>query len=467
MLNNDRKRRLYRTNRRGFLKGAGLAAGSALVGQWLGGRPGFAAPGVVVGRLPMKAKLRADLVDGESPKGIEVFQLTGEADVPSSHLYMEAQIFTPDSKRLVLHRSATAHGGRQNDPKHQYLLCDLDDGGSLVPLTEELGVTGASVSPDGKLCYYFVNETKVNGGRLVLKRVALDGTGRETILVIDSPLPGTKFRPSHIYPLSTISSDGKRLAISAFLGDGQTENSPFGLMVFDIEKATVNLVIHGPSWCNMHPQYSRSLEAEASHDILIQENHGNDADVRGSVTRLTSGEGADIHVIRDDGTAFRNLPWGRDGNEFCQGHQCWRGRSDWAITSTGTRKPPEAQLIEGRPCPHVGHVGIGSPDGVRNDLSRSFTNPHFYHFATDIAGRHLVSDAGPLDRRAKIFLAELGEPGQEPAKSFRYLVSPKSTCVKDSHIHPFLSPDGKLAFFNSDESGLLQAYMIRGLENVG
>jgi Tol biopolymer transport system component len=39
--------------------------------------------------------------------------------------------------------------------------------------------------------------------------------------------------------------------------------------------------------------------------------------------------------------------------------------------------------------------------------------------------------------------------------------------AKGSHIHPFLSPDGRMAFFNSDESGRLQAYMIRGLEAVG
>ncbi len=42
-------------------------------------------------------------------------------------------------------------------------------------------------------------------------------------------------------------------------------------------------------------------------------------------------------------------------------------------------------------------------------------------------------------------------------------MGPRSTCDKGAHIHPFLSPDGTMAFFNSDESGLLQAYMIRGL----
>lgn len=413
-------------------------------------------------RKPSDMKPRPDLLDDRSPKGLEVFQITTEPDVPSSHLYMEAQVFTTDSKRFVLHRSATAHGGSMSDPKHQYLLCDLEDNGSLTPLTEETGVTGASVSPDDQWVYYFVNETQLGGGRLTLKRVGLDGAGRDTVCVVDTPLPGTSFRPSAIYSLSTISSDGRHIAISGFLGDGQTENAPFGLMVFDIERTTVNLVIHGPTWCNMHPQYCRSKDPEESHDILIQENHDSVADARGSITRLVGGAGADIHVLRDDGTNFRNMPWGRDGNEFCQGHQCWRGRSSWAITSTNTCEPPEAQLIEGKAAPFAGHVGINTPGGVRNDLSRDFPGPHFCHFATDIEGTRLVSDAGPLDTRATIWMGHLGEPGKDPISDWVYLLNPRSTCQKTTHIHPFLSPDGTMAFFNSDESGILQAYMACG-----
>ncbi len=455
-----------RGSRRRFLA-RGLAAGGAVAAAASGRSLFGAAPEIVIPSRKTKPKLRPDLVDEDSPEGLEVVQLTTEPDVPSSHLYMEAQVFTMDSKRFVLHRSANAHGSSQSDPKHQYLLCDIEDGCSLRPLTDEIGATGASVSPDGKYVYYFVNETQVGGGRLVLKRVNLDGTDRQTILVVDSPLPDTPFRPSRIYPLSTISSDGKRLAISAFLGDGKTEGAPFGLMVFDLVKAAVSLVIHGPTWCNMHPQYSRSTDPEGMHDVLIQENHGNTASAAGAIQRLVGGEGADIHVIRDDGTNFRNMPWGRDGNEFCQGHQCWRGRTSWAITSTGTRKPPEAQLIEGHAAPHAGHVGINTPGGVRNDLTREFPNPHFYHFATDIAGSRLISDAAPMGKDARIFLAELGEPGKDAATDFQYLLKPRSSCVKTAHIHPFLSPNGRMGFFNSDESGILQAYMIRGCHGPG
>lgn len=414
-------------------------------------------------------KLRPDLLDERSPRDLQVVQLTTEPDVPASHLYMEAQIFTPDSRRLVLHRSAHAHGSAKDDPRHQYLLCDLTSACELTPLTTETGATGGSVSPDGEFFYYFVNQTETNGGRLALKRVRLDGTNRETLAVVDSALPGTTYRPSHIYPLSSISSDGQRITISCYLGDGQTENAPWGLMVFDPACGSVNLIIEGPSWCNMHPQYSRSTDPERSHDILIQENHGNVTDAGGAVTLLVGGEGADIHVIRDDGSNFRNMPWGRDGNEHCQGHQCWRGRSEWAITSTGTKQPPEAQLIEGKEAPHTGHVGInspgapGTPGAVRNDLSRGFDNPHFYHFATDIAGTRLITDCGPLSEQASIWVAQFGAAGAAPLTEWRYLLSPRSTCLKGAHIHPFLSPDGTMGFFNSDESGLLQAYMVTGL----
>ncbi len=412
-------------------------------------------------------KHRPDLLSAESPKGIEIIQLTTETDVPSSHVYMEAQIFTLDSKRFVLHRSATAHGGDQHDPKHQYLLCDLEDNCKLTPLTHEVGVTAPSVSPDGKYLYYFINETVVGGGKLTLKRVGLDGSDRRTIIVIDSPLPGTDgFRPSHIYSLSTISSDGKRLALPAHMGDGSVADAPFGLMVFDLEKATVQVILSGQSWCNIHPQYSRSLDPEQSHDILVQENHGNTHDAAGNIVVLVSGDGADIHVIRDDGTNFRDMPWGRDGNEFCQGHQCWRGRSNWAVTSTGTRQPHEQQLIESQPVPHVGHIGLKHPAGHRNDLSRTFPGPNFFHFGTDIEGKYLITDAGPQDGGGRLFFAKFGVPGQDPLMDWTFLINPRNSWKKESHIHPFLSPNGKLGFFNSDESGILQAYMVRGLENL-
>lgn len=404
---------------------------------------------------------RPDLLAPNSPAGLEVFQITTESDVPASHIYMEAQVFTPDSKRFVLHRSSHSHGSDPHDPKHRYLLCDLDNPGELIPLTDELGPTAPSLSPDGTWMYYFVNQTDVNGGRLILKRVALDRSRRETLLTLDAPLPGTPYRPSNIYPISTISSDGLRLAIPAYLGDGRTPNAPWGLMVFDLVKAEVSLILEGSSWCNLHPQYCRSTNPRAAHDLLIQENHGNTCDVRGDYIQLVSGLGADIHIIRDDGTNLRDLPWGRVPEENCQGHQCWWGNSEWAITGTSDSDRCQ-RLIAGRSASHTDHLGRAAPGAVRLDLSRAFPYPHFLHFSTDHLGRRLLTDHGPSIPGGGLFLADLHEAGRPQRPIFRFVLSPK-TDFKDCHIHPFLSPDGKTGFFNSNESGLLQAYMVRNL----
>jgi len=404
-------------------------------------------------------KDRHDLLDAKSPANGKVVQLTTEKDIPGSHIYMEAQIFSSDSKRFLLQRSGHPHGSDKDDPKHQYFVCDLENDCALSPLTSEIGATAPSVFGD-KRVYYFVDRTEVGGGRLTLMRVNFDGTDRQTVMVLDATIPGTNYRPSRIYPLSTISSDGKRLALSCFLGDGKQENLTWGLMVFDLERASVKLILQGPSWCNVHPQYCRSTDVNAGHDILVQENHDNITDVQGQIKKLVGGVGADIHVIRDDGTNFRNMPWGRDGNEQCQGHQCWRGTSTWAITSTVTQRPQEKQLIEGNAAPFAGHVGSKTPGGIRNDLSRNFPGPFFWHFGTDSAGRRLITDGGRMDRECGIYLTDLDEPGKDATGHFNYLLSPRCSCSKGTHIHPFLSPDGRYGFFNSDESGILQAYMI-------
>ncbi len=405
---------------------------------------------------------RADLLHTDSPNGLEVFQLTTE-DLPSSHIYMEAQIFTPDSRRLVVHRSAHPHGSDPKDPKHRYLLCDLEAGGELTPITTELGATAPSITPAGDLLYYFVNATEPGtGGRLTLRRVRLDGTQREDVAVIDTVLPDAPGPFSRPYPLSTISADGARLALSGFLGDGSQQSAPWGLLVFDLGTGHVELILQGASWCNVHPQYSRSKDSAATRDLLVQENHGNECDASGQFTRLTGGHGADIHVIADDGSNLRDLPWGRDGNEFCQGHQCWIGTSERALTSTGKREPRCAELIEARAVAHVGHEGLHTPGGVRNDLSRSHPQPDFFHFATDAAGDRLITDSGPQDGGGALWLGSLPADETAPIDDWTYLLNPGSSWAKGTHIHPFLSPDGRTGFFNSDESGVLQCYMVRG-----
>ncbi|MFH1742992.1 MAG: hypothetical protein ABIH23_28640, partial [bacterium] len=283
---------------------------------------------------------------------------------------------------------------------------------------------------------------------------------------LDHALPGTNYRPNYLYPLSTISSDGKRIAISCFLGDGQTDNAPFGLFVYDLERGVASLILEGPTWLNMHPQYSRSLDPEACHDILVQENHGVEYDRSGTYLpgKLVGGDGADIHVIRDDGTNFRTMPCGRDRNrETCQGHQCWRGCSTSAVIGTeGGRRPDKErklELIEGWAVPDTGHLGMNTPGGQRNDLSRDFTDPRFSHFGVDISGTRIITDS-PTRGRWLLHIAQWGANEGEALQDWRFLLDPSSS--KDAHPHPFLSPDGTRGFFNSDESGIIRPYMVVG-----
>ena len=408
-------------------------------------------------------KERRDLICPEYKDILKVYELRGDSDVNSTHIYMEAQIFTPDSKKMVFHQSAHSHGSDKNDPRHRYLLLDIETG-KVLPLTEETGVTAPSVSPDSIVVYYFVNQTEINGGKLTLKKVNIDGTKREVIMTLDVPPSGVKTQPSVIYPISTIRSDCKKIALPAFFGDGQTKDAPWGLMVFDIEKAEVNVILQGQTWCNIHPQYCRSKKSSLMRDIMVQENHGNKCDVYGGCKILVAGKGADIHLIKDDGTDLRDFAWGRDDGEQCQGHQCWRGRSEWAITSTCGKEG--MRLIEGKAVPHAGHLGRHTPYGIRNDLSREIKKPMYLHFQTDASGDKMISDTYKDDDGGKVVVMELGRKGKDPFRNLQRIVSPKCSWKKDAHIHPFLSPDGKCGFFNSDESGVLRAYMIKGLENI-
>ncbi len=423
---------------------------------------------------------RPDLLSEHSPEGLQVFQLTSER-LPSCHVYMEAQIFAPDSRHFLLHRSARPHGSDVDDPEHRYLLCEVESG-ALHPVTTEAGATAPCVSPDGRHFYYFITQSgqysPVLGEQIILRRRNLDGSEPVDILVQEGFLPGTRSRLSRLYPLSTLSSDGKRIAISGFLGDGTQAGAPWGLWVIDLENGESWVPVAGPTWTNMHPQYCRSRDPRFSRDLLIQENHGSLTLADGGRGGMASGTlGADVHVVRDDGQHFRSLPWGRVVGEGAQGHQCWRGRSEWAITSTNTltQGRREGWLVESVPLPFTEHFGA-ELGGIRNRLCAGAIGQHFSHFATDESGTRLITDClenpdaflddPSVTPRDGIYLMVLGEAGREPARRTQYLLSPRASWRAGVHTHPFLSPDGKTAFFNSDESGTLQAYMITHLPEL-
>ena len=108
-------------------------------------------------------------------------------------------------------------------------------------------------------------------------------------------------------------------------------------------------------------------------------------------------------------------------------------------------------------------MGLATPGGQRTNLSRVFPKPAFHHFATDIAGDRLITDAR-IGNTWLLYTAQCGPASGDPLKNWQYILDSRTDCAKKgAHIHPFLSPDGTKGFFNSEESGLLQAYMVTGL----
>lgn len=415
---------------------------------------------------------RPDLKTNKSPGDLEVFQLTN-TELPSCHIYMEAQVFTSDSKRLILHEAATPHGGLEGDPKHRYLLCDLENNGELIPLTDETDVTGPSLSPDDRVMYYFACPgLGINQGSFALRRINLDGTERETIAVVDAPLPGSEVIPSKLYPLSTISSDGRHIAISVMLSDGKTDHPDNGILVFNTITGNCEEIRLDPDFTNIHPQYCRSPEPALKHDLMIQHGHGRTRKATGEKATDFDRFGVDIHLIRDDGTNLRDLPAGRDGREYCQGHQCWRGESEWCVIGTGKANPKHkhgwgGELVECLPASFVGHLGKRTPGAVRQVISDSFPGiPDFHHFQTERTGQLLITDCGPSDEGCTLWLGQLDKPGQGPMRNWTYLLDVRTADCSEGHPHPFLSPDSRRGFFNSTESGTLQAYMVTNLDSI-
>ncbi len=407
---------------------------------------------------------RKDLPDENSPKGLQVVQITTDPAIESHNVYMESHVFTPDSKRFVFIR------GRD------LWLCDIEDDFSLIQVTDEQGVRGPAVSPDGKWMYYLVDKTLTPEGVLKLKRLSLDNFTRETLLVLDGPIPGTDYKPNRLYNLSSISTDGKRLCTSAFLGDGNTENAPFGLLVFDLENPSVKLVFKGKNFNNTHPQYSNSTDPVLSHDIMIQHNHGSIIDANGtSHGRPPESKGACLHVIRDDGTNWRDIPIGRDGIQYNSGHQQWRGKTGAVLSSVHHGKMTEHKgrpLIQGWPIPtdkSTSHKGSNIPGGRYVDVTRNLERPDSPHFSLDVSGMYVVFDSYRVDEKTgkMDIILSIGTLSneKEPVCKVQYLLNSRTSgSGQPAHTHPFFSPDSRMMFFNSDVDGIPQIFMVTGYE---
>lgn len=435
-----------------------------------------------------QARRRPDLLDADSPSGLDVLQLTSDPDQPATHIYMESPVFTPDARRFVYQTiEPPVERFLRVVPNKRYWLCDLADDFALRPLTDEPYATAPMVSPDGAWMYYFVFQPRVGEAGTLLKRVSLESFERETLMRFDAPLPlpepfeGLARFPTKLYMLGTISADGRRVATGACFGDGVEAPPIMGVLVCDLAAQEAWVPFAARDLVNPHPQYCRAIDpatGEASRDLMIQHNNGGGTcDADGVVTSLGRG-GAELLVVQDDGSERRDIPCGLGERELCHGHECWRGhtRRILAGASWPQHEPPTRPIIETEPVPHQPqreHRGCRHPhaEAVNIDLTRAQNAPAYVHFATDPTGQYFVGDNPPIGEgpeKTQLCIGTL-RGDSNPQLDVTHLLRPRSGThdtvyrpTQASHVHPFLSPDARRAFFNSDCDGIPQIWMVQG-----
>ena len=417
-------------------------------------------------RVVHESKERPDMLDEDSPKGLRVVQISTDPSMISHHMYPEAHMFTPDSKRFIFHRMPTKEG----EPG-AYWLCNVDDDFGLREIIDERGARGPSVSPDGEWAYYCIFDHAKRD--LELKRASLKTFQRETLANIEGIIPGSKYELKTLGGLTSISSDGKRLSTIAELHTGSPENRRYGILVLDLEKLSAHIAFEGDhEFLNMHLQYCRSLDPVLSHDILVQHNHGGLKDKEGRLVRLTGGAGADLHVVRDDGTHWRDVPVGRDGTAFCTGHQQWRGRMPSVISSMSVRgNVNRHRLHEAMPIATdetTSHKGSTIPGAAQNDLTREAPETNFSHFCMDASGMHLAArhDRCRGNPDVKVYIASFS-PGENAVLKVRYLLGTGwRDLAKGWHRgqsnkpRPIISPDAGVVLFHTDRDGKSEIFLV-------
>ena len=312
--------------------------------------------------------------------------------------------------------------------------------------------------------------------RVVVSRLSLDGAREEEICTAPAPL-ASRGSPS-------ISADSRRLLMGNFLGDGKTEGAPWGAYIFDLHQGEHHVIEFGNGFRNMHCQYSHNPNPPHVHDILLCAGRGRlsdgswltppDGSWRWQDMPPEDGLGGASHIVRDDGSDWRMLPIGRRQDTRNGGHSTWRGAEDSVVVSLYNHPPGRwrAPLHEARPTRVDSEeqmwLGQDLPGAQYHDLSRKMARADSCHFGFDGSGRHMVSDTDgyATAEYSFVFVGTYIEPPDEaPYLRTKYLLLPRTSWkTQPGHPHPFLSPNGRYAVFQSDFSGRPQVYIATNFE---
>jgi len=434
-----------------------------------------------------------------SPETIRFMQVTNDPKRDSTVAAQYIIRWSPDSKRFYFYRAASDDG---SSPAGIW-VCDTEDRFAIRPVYEwaDMILTHRPYGPEavGKIAdTYIVFPDGLGIGvmrrnRDVLELCRVDAETRREEVLMTAPAPlATGW-------LLDISADGQHVAFHVFLGDGKTEGAPWGARVFDLkgertwvvelDNLTHKGVLYrrGSGFCpeGLHP---------GPHDLMT---HISPASRLADGSWRTPPDGSYRHpmpgpdtsrgwghqvLFRDDGSDYprtadapRRIVPLPAAPLFQVSHAGWRGREARTYVASMYNCTPQrwrVPFIESTPVAMSAADLRASrlPAEARwTDLTRFVSRADACHFDFDASGRYLVSDTDGYTNPGPcmLYVGTYVEPefGDDPYFKLRLLGIARTSWKNQSeHPHPFLSPDGRFAVFQSDFSGRPQVNVAYGFD---
>jgi hypothetical protein len=232
----------------------------------------------------------------------------------------------------------------------------------------------------------------------------------------------------------TVSPDGRRgLAI------GRPSPETLGIFRFELRSGHGDWIHISPHLSNPHLQY----RLHADQRILIQENRGEVLDEVGNIIRPYDERGVGLYSISSEGDDRRDFPVGPPWTAGTTGHECWIGDSDRVLVTL------VAPYNDGERCGNIveARVDWEKPRVV-------FDSPRIWnHISVSRCGKYFVAD---IHEEADIPIII----GSIASGKTRVLCNAQTSAgyPQYTHSHPYLTSDNRHVVFNSDRTGLAQAY---------
>ena len=360
--------------------------------------------------------------DAES--GAEVEQLTSDA-VTSNNISCEQRYASADGSRIAIKR--TPFGGPM-----ELWVCDMR---SLrlcrVAVGEPVGANAAR-----NAVYYIAR------GDNVARLMRLDLTDLTTreMLGFDGPPPS----------VVAVSPDERWLVGGPFA----VKDNVFSLRRSDLAS------VRGETLCEIEDMFNPHIQFEPSEGrrIAVQINRGGRTDKKTGRMTLAGALGATLCVIDVESGEVSPLPVGRPDTPGITGHACWAGPSGRLLFTAGVlnvslsayvtyREPRENE----RDKPRAAIYSVAPGDATARVVAEGFL---YNHLAASEDGRFFIADDHATGR------VYVGSVATGRALGLCDSRTRQGAC-QHSHVHAYMTPDGRFVVFNSIVTGVAQVYAAR------